>query len=171
MHIKRFTLLILILCFNLNAGEYKHHQQPKPVLFHNAVKNLSQAVLDVEPNNGAILAESAIIGESGTVIAQICANKEIEYLEEGCESTSDNSAVDIHFGFAENSQHTIYYRPNIVIDQFKLKQAVVINGKIQQLIFEDSFSYELFFIRNNKQLESIIKNKLKKGNLSQTMTC
>lgn len=153
-------LLMLMLAFNLSADEHKYHHHSKKELFHKSVDNLSRAVLDIEPNNGAILSERAVFGETGTAVAEICESNDIEHIEVGCETIS-NEAVNVLFDFPEYSQHTIYYRPNIIVDGFKLIQAVVLDNKIQKLVFQDTFSQEMFFVSNNEQLINIINKELK----------
>lgn len=160
MNLRIVFLLMLALAFNLSADEHKYHQHSKKESFYKTVDNLSRAVLDIEPNDGAILSEIAVFGETGAPIAVICEGNDIAHINVGCETIS-NEAVNVFFDFPEYSQHTIYYRPNVIVDGYKLIQAVVIENKIQKLVFQDSFSLEMFFVSNNEQLRNIINNEIK----------
>ena len=160
-----FYLLIAIFSGTLSANENTYYQHESNVAFHVAVESLSDAVLAIEGQNGLIFNSRWIFGEIGTPIADICEGQQSPDFEFGCDSVS-NRAVESHYDFPQNSQIALYFRPNLIVNGFKLVEASVKNNKVALLLFEDDNTKELFFVRKH-QLIDIIAKKLTKKEFQQ----
>ena len=152
--------MIAILSGTLSANEKAYYQHESNVAFHVAVESLSDAVLAIEGQNGLIFNSRWIFGEIGTPIADICEGQQSADLELECDSVS-NRAVESHYDFPQHSQIALYFRPNLIVNGFKLIEASVKNNEIALLVFEDDNTKELFFVRKH-QLNNIIEKKLSK---------
>ncbi|KTG21555.1 hypothetical protein AUR67_05040 [Pseudoalteromonas sp. XI10] len=160
-----FYLLIAILSSTLSANENTYYQHESNVAFHVAVESLYDAVLAIEGQNGLIFNSRWIFGEIGTPIADICEGQQSPDLELGCDSVS-TTTVESHFDFPQNSQIALYFRPNLIVNGFKLIEASVKNNEVAQLLFEDDNTKELFIV-NKHQLNDIIAKKLTKKEFQQ----
>ena len=160
-----FYLLIAILGGTLTANENTYYQLESNVAFHVAVESLSDAVLAIEGQNGLIFNSRWIFGEIGTPIADICEGQQSPDFELGCDSVS-SPTVESHYDFPNLSQVALYFRPNLIVNGFKLVEASVKNNKVALLLFEDDNTKELFFVRKH-QLIDIIAKKLTKKEFQQ----
>ena len=106
-----------------------------------------------------------IFGEIGIPIADICERQQSPDFELGCDSVS-SPAVESHYDFPQHSQIALYFRPNLIVNGFKLVEASVKNNKVTLLLFEDDNTKELFFVRKH-QLIDIIAKKLTKKEFKQ----
>lgn len=157
--------MIAILSGTLSANEKTNYLHESNVAFHVAVESLSDAVLAIEGQNGLIFNSRWIFGEIGTPIADICEGQQSADFELGCDSVSSR-AVESHYGFPQNSQIALYFRPNLIVNGLKLIEASVKNNKVALLLFEDDHTKELFFVRKH-QLIDIIAKKLTKKEFKQ----
>ena len=168
MRRKVLYLLIAIFSGTLSANENTYYQHESNVAFHVAVESLSDAVLAIEGQNGLIFNSRWIFGEIGTPTADICEGQQSPDFELGCDSVS-SPTVESHYDFPQNSQIALYFRPNLIVNGFKLVEASVKNNKVALLLFEDDNTKELFFVRKH-QLIDIIAKKLTKKNFNRKET-
>ncbi|WP_105190214.1 hypothetical protein [Pseudoalteromonas sp. T1lg48] len=152
-------LLIALLCSTQGtAKEYPHREKPTDTPLFETVTKMQTAILAIESRNGIIGDHRAVIGESGKVLLDICANTDPEHIEYGC-STLSTLSVDWEYGLPKYGQHNIYYKPDLIIDDYKILEAVIIDSKVHSLHFLDTATFRMFLISSHKELKDFINNK------------
>ncbi|URQ88296.1 hypothetical protein J8Z28_20635 [Pseudoalteromonas sp. SCSIO 43088] len=106
-----------------------------------------------------------LLSKVGVYLMIICEGQQSPDFELGCDSVS-SPTVESHYDFPQNSQIALYFRPNLIVNGFKLVEASVKNNKVALLLFEDDNTKELFFVRKH-QLIDIIAKKLTKKEFQQ----
>ncbi|MEO2278859.1 hypothetical protein [Pseudoalteromonas pernae] len=163
----KWTLLLISLLYSfvINAQEYPHRQKPTdPPLFETLAK-MQKMILTIEPRNGVIIEYQTIATrDSGFFLLDICENTDAEHIEYGC-STFSTLGVDIEYGLPEYGQHNIYYKPDLIIDGYKVVEALIIDSTLQELTFNDNLTGRYFSFRSNQELQDSIKNKITLGDL------
>ncbi|WP_462158907.1 hypothetical protein [Pseudoalteromonas sp. GB56] len=154
------SLISLLYSFMISAQEYPHRQKPTdPPLFETLAK-MQKEILTIEPRNGVIIEYQTIATrESGFFLIDICENTDAEHIEYGC-STFSTLGVDREYGLPEYGQHTLYYKPDFIIDSYKVDEAVIIDSTLQELAFTDNLTGRYFRIGSNKVLHDLIKMKV-----------
>lgn len=138
--------------FSVKAEHNHSHKTQNQIL-----KEMRDAVLLIEPMDGYISSEKEIISLSGELIAKICNEGEVV----SCKSVT-NDRINSFLSLSDNNknaQYSMYYKPNLIIDGYELKEAYVQGGVVEHIAYENVDSGEGFNFRGNSNIIQIIESE------------
>lgn len=153
---RKYFWLVLVLCsFYIRADYLSDHGHDHPeILTSSILKKIEQDILSYIPVHGYVQKDDFII-RTGRLLARICTDE--ESIPDCVSST--NQKINDFIGFGDTtSQYPIESKPNWIISNFLIKEARVLNGKLEKLTVESTITHESFIFNKQELIKAIEKN-------------
>lgn len=144
-----FALIILLSVSTAQATVKHSHISQNEIL-----GKMKEAALAIEPMNGYITQEKELISYTGVYFGEICTLEK----KDNCISFT-NSEINYYIGLDGNhkdAQYSLYSEPNIVINGFKLTRAMIIDGKVTLIAYENNLTKEDYLFEGASKIDEII---------------